>query len=175
MHLKYTLCFVIDHAARSVLMLRRANPPRAGLWNGVGGKIEPGEQPLASVLREVAEETGLRLPSLRFGGVVTWSGAPDAGGSGGMYVYLAALPPGVDRAAVGPRETPEGLLDWLPLAAAVRPGLAPVVENIPHFLPPMLRDARPPCHHHCFYEQDRLLRVEQRPLPPEVLAAATVR
>ena len=30
-----------------------------GLYNGVGGKIEPGELPLMSMIREFTEETGL--------------------------------------------------------------------------------------------------------------------
>ena len=42
-------------------MLHRRRPPNQGLWNGVGGRIEAGEPPLAACLREVQEETGYRL------------------------------------------------------------------------------------------------------------------
>jgi 8-oxo-dGTP pyrophosphatase MutT (NUDIX family) len=43
----------------------------AGKLNGVGGHVERGEEPRASAIREVAEETGLTPgPSFRLCGVV---------------------------------------------------------------------------------------------------------
>ena len=36
-----------------------ATPPRAGEWSLPGGRIEPGEEPNAAALRELAEETGV--------------------------------------------------------------------------------------------------------------------
>lgn len=45
-----------DHA---VLMVKKTHPRwQAGRLNGVGGRGEPGEQPLDCVVREFAEETG---------------------------------------------------------------------------------------------------------------------
>ncbi len=44
----------------AVLLVRRANPPDAGLWGFPGGKIEPGEPLAAAAEREVREETGVR-------------------------------------------------------------------------------------------------------------------
>jgi 8-oxo-dGTP diphosphatase len=42
-----------------VLLVRRANPPDAGLWGFPGGKIEFGETVVAAALRELAEETSV--------------------------------------------------------------------------------------------------------------------
>ena len=48
--------------AEAVLALRRApHKPGAGLWETVSGRILPGEDPLAAVAREVAEECGLTV------------------------------------------------------------------------------------------------------------------
>jgi 8-oxo-dGTP pyrophosphatase MutT (NUDIX family) len=53
---------LLDHAGR-VLLFEGADPARAHepFWFTVGGGIEPGEQLHAAALREVREETGLRL------------------------------------------------------------------------------------------------------------------
>ena len=45
--------------AGRLLLVRRRNPPGAGLWSVPGGRVEPGEDDAAAVVREVAEETGL--------------------------------------------------------------------------------------------------------------------
>jgi ADP-ribose pyrophosphatase YjhB (NUDIX family)/GNAT superfamily N-acetyltransferase len=41
-----------------LLLVRRANPPDAGLWSLPGGRIEPGEEPAEAAARETLEETG---------------------------------------------------------------------------------------------------------------------
>jgi 8-oxo-dGTP diphosphatase len=42
-----------------VLLVRRANPPRAGEWSLPGGRIEWAEQVRHAALRELREETGV--------------------------------------------------------------------------------------------------------------------
>lgn len=42
-----------------VLLVRRANPPDAGLWGFPGGKIERGETVKDAAVRELYEETGI--------------------------------------------------------------------------------------------------------------------
>ena len=53
--------------ADSVLLVRRRKHPYIGYWTGLGGKIEPGESPRECAIREVLEESGLRIhkPKLR--------------------------------------------------------------------------------------------------------------
>jgi ADP-ribose pyrophosphatase YjhB (NUDIX family) len=52
---------VVHDAAGRLLLIRRGHAPSAGLWSVPGGRMEPGEDEPAAVVREVAEETGLRV------------------------------------------------------------------------------------------------------------------
>ena len=51
---------VVFHNER-VLLVRRANPPDVGRWGLPGGKIDMGETIAAAAVREVYEETGIRV------------------------------------------------------------------------------------------------------------------
>jgi 8-oxo-dGTP diphosphatase len=42
-----------------LLLVQRANEPGRGLWSLPGGRVEPGEDDAAALVREMAEETGL--------------------------------------------------------------------------------------------------------------------
>ena len=66
-----TLCYIENKGA--FLMLYRNRKPgdaNEGKWLGIGGKIEPGETPDECNRREVLEETGLRLRTAHFHGVI---------------------------------------------------------------------------------------------------------
>jgi 8-oxo-dGTP diphosphatase len=153
--LAYTLCFLTRGA--HVLLLHRRNPPNRGLWNGVGGRLEPGEAPLASVLREVQEETGYVLPTARFRGTLTWEGYEVA--PGGLYLFTSLAPAG------DPHACDEGDLAWHPLAWVLT--ATEVVSNIHHFLPAILANEKP-AWHHCRYQAGQLVAYEVRPLPAEI-------
>jgi mutator protein MutT len=53
-----------------VLLVRRGTEPGRGLWSIPGGRVEPGETPEAAAVREVEEETGLRVTVDGFAGRV---------------------------------------------------------------------------------------------------------
>ena len=61
-----------------LLMVRRGHPPGEGLWSIPGGRVEPGESDAAAVVRETAEETGLRVAP------GSLAGAVDRPGIGGV-------------------------------------------------------------------------------------------
>jgi 8-oxo-dGTP diphosphatase len=126
-----TLCFIQD--GDSVLLLRRRNPPNQGLYNAPGGKIEAREDPYEACLREVHEETGLRLTGAALRAVLTVI-TRTTGAQWLLFVFVATRPPG----PADPVATDEGQLRWVPLAEV--PSL-PVPSDIPLILPHIfLRD-----------------------------------
>ncbi|HXF64892.1 MAG TPA: 8-oxo-dGTP diphosphatase [Caldilineaceae bacterium] len=91
------------------LMLHRIKKPNdmhAGKWNGLGGKLEPGETPEACAIREVYEESGLRIarPTLR--GIITF---PQFSRGVDWYTFIF-----VAREFSGELiESSEGVLAWV--------------------------------------------------------------
>ena len=62
--LKLTLvvaCALIDVDKRVLLAQRPENKSMAGLWEFPGGKVEPGERPEATLIRELHEEIGITV------------------------------------------------------------------------------------------------------------------
>lgn len=57
---RYVVGFMFDDDRQSVCMIVKNRPAwQAGLLNGVGGKIEANEPPVAAMVREFTEETGV--------------------------------------------------------------------------------------------------------------------
>lgn len=68
-----TLCYLEKDG--SYLMLHRVkkiNDENHDKWVGLGGKLEPAESPFDCVRREVFEEVGITLNSLRYAGFITF-------------------------------------------------------------------------------------------------------
>jgi mutator protein MutT len=71
-----------------VLLVRRANPPDAGLWGFPGGKIDHGETIEAAAVRELFEETGVRAEA---GPVFTAVDAMDRGSAEEIHVHYILI------------------------------------------------------------------------------------
>lgn len=101
-----TLCYL--ERGDEYLMLHRVKKEQdenQGKWIGVGGHLEEGESPEECLLREVWEETGYRLTSFRFRGLVTF--VSDEWGTEYMFLYTA------DGFTGTPVPCREGELAWV--------------------------------------------------------------
>lgn len=161
----FTLCFLLN--GDDVLMLHRRFPPNQGLWNGVGGHIEPGETPKQAVTREVAEETGYSVEDPKFCGLLTWDGFEIP--PGGIAIFTAEVP---HREFVNNHE---GELAWQPRDwACTSPD---VVDNIHVFLPKIL-DGEGPRQYHFSYKEGVRIKDTISELPedfdPEIPLAPDV-
>jgi NAD+ diphosphatase len=70
---------VVDDDGR-VLLARRAGNPGTGMWDLPGGFIEEGEDPVATLRRELEEEAGVEIEPIEFLGAF-----PDRYGENGVY------------------------------------------------------------------------------------------
>ena len=104
--LNTTLCYI--ERGDEYLMLHRVkkeNDINRDKWIGLGGKFEEDESPEDCLLREVYEESGLRLTSWRYRGIVTFVNTKCS--SEYMHLFTADGFEGT----VGPCD--EGELEWI--------------------------------------------------------------
>jgi 8-oxo-dGTP diphosphatase len=137
-----TVCFMRRNG--KVLLQRRA-PGRvwAGRLNGPGGKVDPGETPEAAVVREVAEETGVRLVTPIFHGQLDLLFGDPAVARLRVFVYTGALGEG------RPRGGREGRLRWF---AEDRLPYDELWPDMRYWLPIILAGGR--VEGACSYDQD---------------------
>ncbi|OUE32185.1 Diadenosine hexaphosphate hydrolase [Clavibacter michiganensis] len=108
---------LVDAAGRILLQLRDDIPTIAfpGMWAIPGGMLEPGETPLACVVREVEEELGARIPPAEVTHLLTRTRS-----YGIEHTFTARL----DVAAEDIRLTEGQRVAWFPVAEAVAMELA---------------------------------------------------
>ena len=141
-------CQVYIERGDEYLMLHRVkkeNDINKDKWIGVGGKFEEGESPEDCMLREVREETGLRLKSWRYRGIVTF--VLEGYGTEYMHVFTS------DDFLGQPGPCDEGVLEWVKKSAV--PAL-PIWEGDKIFLR-LLAEEAPFFSLKLCYQGDRLL------------------
>ena len=103
-----TLCYI--RQAGKTLMIHRVkkeNDMHAGKWNGLGGKLEPGETPEECAAREIREESGLVIANPVLKGILTF---PMFDGDEDWYSFVFLV-----RDFEGDLiDSPEGFLKWIP-------------------------------------------------------------
>lgn len=126
-----------------VLLVRRdARPDDAhrGKVNGLGGKLEAGEEVVAGFRRELREEAGLEATALRFRGTVSWPGFGKGGEDWFGFLFWVEAFEGCP-----PERNEEGSLAWHPLSELLG-GALPLWPGDPHFLPLVFDEDPRPFH-----------------------------
>src|SRR5262245_9149946 len=127
-----TLAYVMSHDRRQVLLIHRNLNPldhHFGKYNGLGGKLDPGEDVVSGVRREVREEAGIECDELRLSGTISWPGFGKQGDDWFGFLFVVERWHGTPLAA-----NPEGTLEWIDIERAIRLEL-PFWEGDRHFLP----------------------------------------
>ncbi|MCS7058468.1 MAG: 8-oxo-dGTP diphosphatase [Meiothermus sp.] len=149
-----TLGFVLSPDRRSVLLVYRdARPedPAFGKYNGLGGKLEPGEDVASGMRREIQEEAGLEAQELVLRGTLSWPGFGKGGEDWFGFIFLVPRWQGQPRPA-----SPEGKLVWVPTELLLRQEL-PMWPGDHHFLPLVFDDDPRPFHGVMPYKDGRVV------------------
>ncbi len=106
--IRSTLCYIEKNNAFLMLLRnKKENDTNAGKWIGIGGKFEGKETPEECMLREVFEETGIRLSNYEYKGIINFRS--DKYEDEEMHLFTAFTEENPDLSSCS-----EGTLKWIP-------------------------------------------------------------
>ncbi len=106
---------------------RRQHDIHLGKYNGLGGKMRPGEDVVGCMRREIREEAGLECKQITLRGTINWTDFGPESGSWLGFIFR------IDQFSGIPfKENEEGALSWQPVAGLVD---LPMWEGDRFFLP----------------------------------------
>ncbi|MEM7286602.1 MAG: 8-oxo-dGTP diphosphatase [Actinomycetota bacterium] len=106
-----TLAYLFDRERDVVLMIRRDARPdddHYGKVNGLGGKLEPDEDVVAGLRREIHEEASVDLRSISLRGTITWTNFGPKREQWLGFIFLCDRWDGSP-----PASNDEGSLEWI--------------------------------------------------------------
>jgi 8-oxo-dGTP diphosphatase len=125
-----TLGYVLSLDGRQVLLIhrnRRPEDPHLGKYNGLGGKLDPGEDVVTCLRREVREEAGIECDRILLRGTISWPGFGKQGEDWFGFLFRIDSWHGTPR-----MDNPEGSLEWVEVGRILD---LPLWEGDRHFLP----------------------------------------
>lgn len=146
-----TLGYVLSTDQQRVLMIhrnRRSDDPHWGKYNGLGGKLEPDEDVLTGMQREIREEAGIECQSMQLRGTVSWPGFGPGGEHWFGFIFLITAYQGQPFS-----QNEEGCLAWVDRTCLLE---LPLWEGDRSFLPLVFDDDPRAFHGVMKYHQGRL-------------------
>ena len=123
-----TLAYVTDATGTKVLLVHRIarkTDEQLGKYNGLGGKVEPDEDIVEAIRRELREEAGIEATELKLRGTVSWPGFNGRDVFGFVFLVTAFT-------GVVPESNEEGTLGWHEIDTMMD---LPMWDGDRHFLP----------------------------------------
>jgi 8-oxo-dGTP diphosphatase len=130
-----TLGYVLSPDGRSVLMIHRNARPgdqHLGKYNGLGGKVEPAEDVVSGMRRELREEADIEATALTLRGTISWPGFGKGGEDWLGFLFVITAFSGDP-----PARNSEGDLEWVLVERMLD---LPLWPGDHHFLPLVFSD-----------------------------------
>jgi 8-oxo-dGTP diphosphatase len=125
-----TLGYIMSPDGKETLLIHRntrADDQHLGKYNGLGGKLQPDEDIIAGLKREIREEAGVECEKILLRGTISWPGFGKNGEDWFGFIFR------IDRYQGTPfSENPEGTLSWIPVERILD---LPLWEGDRYFLP----------------------------------------
>jgi 8-oxo-dGTP diphosphatase len=125
-----TLGYVMSPDGKQTLLIHRntrADDHHLGKYNGLGGKLEPDEDIIAGLRREIHEEAGIECVEIELRGTISWPGFGKHGEDWFGFIFRITRFEGTPFI-----ENPEGTLSWVPVEEVMD---LPLWEGDRYFLP----------------------------------------
>ena len=150
-----TLGYVLSADKSHVLLIHRNARPddtALGKYNGLGGKMEGGEDALACMRRELREEVNVDAQTCVLRGTVSWPGFGKNGEDWFGFIFIVT-----EWDGDVPATNAEGTLDWVPVQTLLNFSL-PLWPGDKFFLPLVFDDDPRPFHGVMPYENGEPVR-----------------
>lgn len=125
-----TLGYILSPDKKKVLLVHRhgrSTDIHEGKYNGLGGKLEPNEDIVSGMKREIREEAGIECESLSLRGTINWTGFGPKHEDWLGFIFL------IDKFSGEPHvKNVEGTLEWVDIEQIEN---LPIWEGDRHFLP----------------------------------------
>lgn len=145
-----TLGYILSPDRTQTLLVHRnarQDDEHLGKYNGLGGKMHPQEDVVTCMKREIREESGLEVLSLRLRGTINWTGFGPSGEDWLGFIFLVESFRGEPFT-----QNPEGDLAWHAVEKLMD---LPMWEGDRHFLPLVFDDDPRVFHGYMPYDQGR--------------------
>lgn len=136
-----TLGYVFSPDGGKVLLIHRNKRPgdaHLGKYNGLGGKLEPLENIVTGICREIREEAGIECASATLAGTISWPGFGKGGEDWFGFIFRIHQFRGTPW-----NQSPEGELSWVNLDDVLK---LPLWDGDRNFLPLVLDPKCPGFH-----------------------------
>jgi len=147
-----TLGFIVSPDRQHTLLVHRnarRDDDHFNKYNGLGGKMKPGEDIVTCMKREIVEESGLICEEILLRGTINWTGFGPSGGDWLGFIFR------IDRFLGTPfDENSEGILSWERIDQLHN---LPMWEGDRFFLPLVFDDDPRIFHGYMPYENNRPL------------------
>ena len=142
-----TLCFVKKD--NKILMINRNKPPFMGMWNALGGHLEDNETPKECAIREIYEESNVKVDNAELISISTWNYDDDE-----IYVYVSNLSDDFDISSY-PIKINEGIIDFKDIDWIIHEKNYGVIADLRVFLKDIKENQKN--NYHLVYDESKLV------------------